>query len=170
MIGRMTRGAVAGTLATGAMSALMLAAGRTGLLRHQPPKRIARAFLPGHRHRPKPGERLLGGAAHFGFGAASGALFGLLVGDRRPRIPVGVGYGLAVWAVSYQGWVPRLHMMPPASRDLPERRAVMAGAHVVYGAALVLALNRLTPRRPRRADLERAAWREDRAVAPVGGR
>ncbi|MEV5410955.1 DUF6789 family protein [Thermopolyspora sp. NPDC052614] len=170
MIARTLRGAAAGTLATGAMSALMLAGARAGLMRHQPPKRIARAFLPGHRHRPKPGERLLGTAAHFGFGAASGAVFGLLVGDRRPRILAGVVYALAIWAVGYQGWVPRLHIMPPATQDVPERQAVMVGAHLVYGAALVLALNRLTPARPYRVETGRP-MPEDRAVAPaVGGR
>lgn len=165
MIARMARGAVAGALATGVMSALMLAGGRAGLMGQQPPRRIARAFLPGHRHRPKPGERLLGTAAHFGFGAANGALFGLLAGDRRPRIPSGIVYALGIWAGSYQGWVPRLGIMPPASRDRPERQAVMAGAHVLYGTALVLALNRLTPRRPPRAKTGRPVPYEDRTLS-----
>jgi hypothetical protein len=168
MIARTLRGAAAGALATGAMSALMLAGARAGWLRHQPPKRIARAFLPGHRHRPKPGEGLLGTAAHFGFGAASGALFGLVVGDRRPRVPAGVVYGLAIWAASYQGWVPRMQIMPPISHDRPRRQAVMAGAHVVYGAALVLALNRLTPaRRPRLVETEWRTPNAQRTVAPT---
>lgn len=169
--GRLARGAAAGTLATAAMSGLMLAGGRAGLLGQQPPKRIARAFLPGHRHLVKPGERVFGTLAHFGFGASSGALFGLLAGDRRARIPLGIGYALAIWAASYQGWVPEMKIMPPISRDLPGRVAVMAAAHVVYGTALVVAFNRLTP--PRRRGVPevrpRTAPPADRSLAPVGG-
>jgi hypothetical protein len=166
MIARMARGALAGTVATAAMSGLMLAGARAGLMREQPPKRVVRALLPGHRHRPKPGERALGTLAHFAFGAASGALFGLLVGDRRPRIPAGVAYALALWVSGYQGWIPQLKIMPPISQDLPGRRAVMAAAHVVYGAALVLALNRISPE-PRRG-FAPAPSPSDRALAPAG--
>jgi len=171
MIRGLVRGAAAGTLATAAMSGIMLAGARAGLLGQQPPRRIARAFLPGHRHRPKPGERALGTLAHFGFGAASGALFGLVVGDRRPRVTTGVGYALAIWAASYQGWVPEMKIMPPASVDRPGRVGVMAGAHVVYGAALALALRRLTARRRRHAPEAAVPERPptDRALAPVGG-
>jgi hypothetical protein len=44
--------------------------------------------------------------------------------------------GLAVWAVSYQGWIPALGILPKASEDRPARPAVMVTAHVVYGAVL----------------------------------
>ena len=44
--------------------------------------------------------------------------------------------GLSVWAVSYQGWVPALGILPKASEDRPARPAVMVAAHVVYGAVL----------------------------------
>ncbi|MFF5209032.1 DUF6789 family protein [Streptosporangium sp. NPDC000396] len=139
----LVKGAVAGTAATALMSAVMLAGDRAGLMPDQPPKRITRALLPGHKHRPKPGERVLSAIAHFGFGAAFGSLFSLLHRGRRAPILLGVGYGLAIWFVSYQGWVPRLGILPPISEDLPERQAVMAAGHVVYGTALALAVNRL---------------------------
>ena len=166
MIGRMARGALAGTVATAAMSGLMLAGARAGLMREQPPKRVVRALLPGHRHRPKPGERTLGTLAHFAFGAASGALFGLLAGGRRPRVPAGVAYALAIWVSGYQGWIPEFKIMPPISQDLPGRPAVMAAAHVVYGTALVLVLNRISPE-PRRG-LPPAPPPSDRVPAPAG--
>jgi hypothetical protein len=144
MIRKLVNGSASGVLATAAMSAVMLAADRAGLMGEQPPKRIVRGLLPGHKHRPKPGEGVLGAATHFAFGAGAGTLFSLVVGAKQPRVPLGITYGLAIWAVSYQGWVPALGIMPPAHRDRPERQSVMALAHVVYGSALVLALNRLS--------------------------
>lgn len=144
MIRRLVCGAACGALSTLAMSAVMLAGQKAGLMPGQPPKHIVRAALPGHRHRPKPGEKALGAAAHLGFGTASGALFGLLAGERVPRVPAGVAYALLIWLGSYEGWVPALNILPPVSRDpAPGRPAVMAAAHVVYGATLVLALRAL---------------------------
>jgi hypothetical protein len=43
---------------------------------------------------------------------------------------------LSVWALSYQGWVPALGILPPASRDQPGRQWTMVAAHVVYGVVL----------------------------------
>ncbi|GAA4211282.1 DUF6789 family protein [Microbispora amethystogenes] len=141
MIRRLARGAAAGALATLTMSAVMLAGQRAGLMPGQPPRHIVRAALPGHRHRPKRGERSLGALAHLGFGAATGAAFGVLTGNRRPTVRFGVGYALLVWLGAYQGWVPALNILPPASRDPARGRpAVMAAAHVVYGATLALAV------------------------------
>ncbi len=139
----LVRGAESGVLATAAMSAVMLAGDRAGLMSDQPPKRIVRALLPGHGHRPKRGERVLGALAHFGFGAAGGAAFALLCGGRRAPVTLGVTYGLAIWFVSYQGWVPKLGVLPPIPEDRPGRQAVMAAGHVVYGATLALAANGL---------------------------
>ena len=44
--------------------------------------------------------------------------------------------GLAIWAPAYQGWVPALDILPPATEDRPERAATMIAVHVVYGAVL----------------------------------
>ncbi|MEU4829494.1 DUF6789 family protein [Streptosporangium sp. NPDC023615] len=137
----LVRGAASGLLATTAMSAVMLAGDRAGLMPDQPPKRIVRAFMPGHRHRPKQGEKALGTLTHFAFGTACGAAFGVLCRKRRAPVTLGVGYGLAIWAVSYQGWVPMMGILPPISDDRPGRPAVMGAAHVVYGATLALAVN-----------------------------
>lgn len=144
MISSLARGATGGLLATGAMSGVMLAGERAGLMPGQPPTHIVRGMLPGHRCRPKRGERPFAAAAHLAFGVAAGAVFGLLTGDRAARLPVGVGYALLIWVASYQGWVPAVSMLPPISRDpAPGRPAVMAAGHVVYGATLVWAMNRL---------------------------
>ncbi|GLK14590.1 hypothetical protein GCM10017600_80020 [Streptosporangium carneum] len=134
---------MSGVLATAVMSTVMLAGDRAGLMPDQPPRRIARAFMPGHRHRPKRGEGVLGAISHFGFGGVCGALFALPWEGRRAPLTVGVGYGLAIWLVSYQGWVPALGILPPISSDRPGRPVVMAAGHVVYGVVLALAVNGL---------------------------
>lgn len=150
------KGAVCGAVATAAMSGVMLAGSRMGLMPDQPPKRIARALMPGHSHRPKQGEGVAGALAHFGFGTAAGSLYGLLArGHRTPSI-AGVGYALAIWAASYQGWVPVLGILPAATRDLPGRPAVMICGHVVYGTILTKAMNRLNARSARKAARKRA--------------
>ncbi|MCU1692974.1 MAG: hypothetical protein JWM64_2065, partial [Frankiales bacterium] len=68
-----------------------------------------------------------------GFGAALGAVAAVLPG-RGPA--QGVAVALAAYAASYQGWVPALGILPPATDDEPGRPAVMVAAHVVYGAVL----------------------------------
>ncbi|WP_113700956.1 DUF6789 family protein [Nonomuraea lactucae] len=141
------KGAAGGVLATAAMSGLMVAGERAGLMRDQPPKRIVRSLLPGQAHRRKPGEGVLAAISHFAFGAGAGALFGPLTGRLRARVPLGIAYGLAIWLASYAGWVPKVATLPPIHRDRPGRQVVMALGHVVYGAALACALNRLDRRR-----------------------
>ncbi|WP_433413215.1 DUF6789 family protein [Microtetraspora malaysiensis] len=142
MVRNLLNGALSGALATVAMSAVMLAGEQAGLMREHPPKHITRAILPGHRHRPKRGEKPLSLLAHFGFGTSAGALFGILCREREPGIPLGLGYGLAIWIASYEGWVPSMGILPPISQDEPGRPAVMAAGHLVYGTTLVL-MNRL---------------------------
>ncbi|WP_246074757.1 DUF6789 family protein [Nonomuraea terrae] len=83
MMRNLVHGVVSGAVATAAMSAVMVAGERAGMMPDQPPKRIVRAALPGHKHRRKPGEKALGAVAHLGFGTASGALFGLLTRGRQ---------------------------------------------------------------------------------------
>ncbi|MFF0770556.1 DUF6789 family protein [Nonomuraea wenchangensis] len=139
-------GALGGMAATATMSLVMLAGSRMGLMPDQPPKRIVRAMLPGHRHRVKPGEGVAGALAHFGFGVTAGSLYGLLTRGRHTPAPLGAGYALAIWFSSYEGWVPRLGILPPAGRDRPGRRAVMIAGHLVYGTTLALTLNRLNAR------------------------
>ena len=75
------------------------------------------------------------------FGVGGGVLFTLLHDRLRPPGPTilyGVCFGLAVWAVSYQGWIPKLGILPAAHRDRPGRRRTMVVGHVLYGAVLGL--------------------------------
>ena len=136
-------GAVAGLGATVAMSAAMLAARRAGLTRTLPPERIAEAAIEETTDRPagRDERTLVASVAHFGFGAAAGAVFGLIrhaAGIRGPVASVAAALLFAnlVYVTSYQGWVPALRIMPPASRDDAGRVGTMVVAHWVYGAVL----------------------------------
>ena len=141
--------ATAGAIATVAMSTVMVAGDRSGLMGEQPPTLVSRhALRKLGIGKPRQDGPRLAPLAHLGFGAAGGTLFGLsrrLVPD-LPRYLHGVLFGLGVWAVSYKGWIPALRILPPPERDRPGRPVVMVAAHVVYG--LVLARLVQVPRRP----------------------
>jgi uncharacterized membrane protein YagU involved in acid resistance len=137
---RALRGAVAGALATGLMSSVMVGAKRAGFLGDMPPEKITAAML----HRAEIGhtgaqQDALATLLHFGFGATAGAAFGVIA--PRPlivRVPAGLAYGAAIWGVSYMGWVPALGIMPSAEHDRRDRQTVMLAAHLIYGTALAV--------------------------------
>ena len=134
------RGGAAGAVGTAAMTAVMLAAGRAGLVGRQPPEAITRTAVErttGVEPRGATADAL-SSVAHLGFGVVSGAVYAALPAPKAvPPLARGASYGLAVWAVSYLGWVPRLlGAMPPAEDDRRDRVAVMIAAHVLYGGVL----------------------------------
>jgi hypothetical protein len=139
------RGAAAGVAATTAMSMAMLAAKRAGLLRELPPKELtaratARAGLgddvdAGTR-------RQLGWLLHYAFGATLGAMFAAgreLTHGPGPDVAYATPFALMVWLVSYAGWVPALRLLPPPTKDDPDRPMAMVGAHLVFAATLAAA-------------------------------
>ena len=135
----LARGVGAGAVATAAMSAEMMAAQRLGLMGEQPPERITEKVVedvPGA----DPDESTkdaLATAAHIAFGTACGAGYALAFGrSRRAGALTGTLFGLAVWALSYAGWVPALGILPPPDRDRPGRQVSMVLAHVIYGSVL----------------------------------
>lgn len=82
--------------------------------------------------------------AHFGYGALTGALYPLAI--RQPqKHPVLLGslYGTAIWALSYLGWIPALRLLPPATREHPQRRRLMLIAHLVWGVSTGLVITKL---------------------------
>ena len=75
-------------------------------------------------------------AAHFAFGTAAGALYGLLVRSRDSSTPTGIGYGLTVWALAYGAVLPAFGLHPAAEDDTKDRNGVLIASHVVWGATL----------------------------------
>lgn len=86
-------------------------------------------------------------ASHFAYGA----LFGSIYGSFREVLPMdsrlkGALFGLALWAGSYLGWLPALDILRPATRHPWRRNLIMILAHVVWGATLDGALQKLNTR------------------------
>jgi hypothetical protein len=90
-------------------------------------------------------------ASHFAYGAACGALYGAVSGERVDGHPLlaGAGFGLAVWAGSYLGWLPAAGIIAPATEHPARRNALMIAAHAVWGATTGAAVARLSDERAR---------------------
>lgn len=143
-------GALAGLIATVPMTIVML---------------VLQQLLPGEEDEPLPPEQIttsvqkrtgaekpenepqrdvMSLVAHFGFGAAAGAVFTSLANILPvPTMVSGLVYGLLVWAGSYLGWLPAAKILPSATKESPWRNLLMIVAHLVWGAALVLGIRRL---------------------------
>lgn len=147
---RLIAGAAAGSVATGPMTLLM-----TGLHKELPrqeqyplpPRQITMAAAEAvdlENQLSEPEKQALTLAAHFGYGAGAGALYGA-VAPHIPFSPVanGIVYGLAVWTGSYLGWLPAAGILPPATEEPARRNALMIGAHVLWGAVLGWTTNQL---------------------------
>jgi uncharacterized membrane protein YagU involved in acid resistance len=145
-------GAIAGLLATVPMTAVMIAGKRHLSLRSQtplPPVQITQNALRAVRlddEVSRAEEVALSGVNHFGFGAGTGALYGLLCSPRSVEHAVTSGciYGLGVWSCSYLGWLPAVGLYRSAANDTPERNTLMIVAHLVWGAGLGLATHVLS--------------------------
>jgi hypothetical protein len=140
LVRRLLVGAGAGALATLPMTAVMIAAQRLGFMGELPPRKITRAALSwvGLHPRPKNRKRLTM-LSHLGYGAACGALFAAMRGERESRLRGAGGgalYASMVWLLSYAGWVPGLGIMPGPTKDRRGRPTSMLLAHAVYGSSL----------------------------------
>ena len=71
-----------------------------------------------------------------GYGATAGVAYAALTRPASRGPLTGTFFGLAVWAGSYEGWVPAAHVLPPTHRDRRARAITILLAHVVYGATL----------------------------------
>ena len=128
------------------MTAVLEAGRRLTLFCTHPPVRIIRTVLAGSPEHRVPGEVLLAGLAHLGYGASCGGLFALLTRQRSEAGPRwGVGYGLLLWLAGYGLWVPGIGAVPPPHLDLPGRQLALVAGHVVYGAVLGEGLRTLAP-------------------------
>ena len=135
------RGALAGALATVAMSGVIALGRALGLFQSPPPKQItanAAATATDVVPASSPGFQATWMLAHLLYGAACGVAFALLraclpAGLLRPG---GLAFGLLVWAVSYLGLMPALKLYPWPWQDDPDRMATTIAAHAVFGLSL----------------------------------
>ena len=101
------------------------------------PALVAKHFLEaslGHDLSPRYA-RLLNNATHWGFGLATGAGYGLLLGPRRkPRIAYGPPFGAAVWASGYVV-LPLLGVYEPIWKYDLRTLGKDLSAHLVFGTA-----------------------------------
>ncbi len=142
------RGMGGGTVATVAMSAVMLAAQKAGFMGKLPPEKITEAALDTlHVDRKESTENALTTVAHFAYGIGCGGLFGWLHAKTTsahlsPELK-GVTFASVVWLVSYFGWVPALGIMPRPQRDQRGRPTSMLVAHWVFGGVLGFLMHRV---------------------------
>jgi putative membrane protein len=137
------QGALAGFVATGPMTLFMLVMQRFLPKGHRyalPPEIITQELA--HRthvrwHMSK--KQILAATlvSHFGYGAAMGALYGLLGKKVSLPTPVkGLLFGLGVWVGSYLGLLPLLGMSESGQREPVWRNRMMIAAHVVWGSTM----------------------------------
>jgi hypothetical protein len=84
-------------------------------------------------------------AAHFAYGAASGALLGAANVMLGP-VTGAVG-GVGIWLGSYLGWIPSANILKPATQHPARRNLLMLAAHVVWGVATASAMRELVAAR-----------------------
>jgi len=101
-----------------------------------PPREITVTMLPAASRKDGAATTML---AHFGYGAATGALYACFANGRVP----GVIYGPAVWAASYLALFPGADVLTAAGRHPARRNALMILAHVVWGETLRFGLKEL---------------------------
>ncbi len=139
---RVLEGALSGLIATAPMSVLMLVGYRVLPRSEQyelPPRRITERLVSrSHPTRRVPSEAVSVATlvGHFGYGAASGAAYGALTPRPQEVSSLrGAGFGLAVWAGSYFGWLPAAKILPAPTRKPAGRNVLMVAAHLVWGSA-----------------------------------
>src|SRR5690242_21779510 len=94
-IERGARGAAAGALATVPMSAVMLAAQQLGSIGQQPPEKLTQRALAAANQQPSStATKAVATAAHFAFGAAAGAAYGMITGE-DDAVPAALAKGVA---------------------------------------------------------------------------
>lgn len=163
-LGAVSRGVVAGTAGTAAMTAwqevssrLQASGGSSGggqggedenpWASAPAPARVAKRLIEGVFRREVGPDRigLLTNVAHWGYGTAWGAVYGLLQGTLRANpLAHGLAFGSGVWAMSYVQLVPMGLYKPPW--EYPAKSlAKDLSYHLVYGLGVAGAYQLLEP-------------------------
>ena len=142
-------GIIAGLVGTVPMTAFMEAA-HQALPEHEryplPPEEVMLSLehKTAHKHPDDAAHMAMTWAGHFGYGGAVGTLYAALA-DSLPFSPAvnGALFGLGVWAGSYLGLLPALHILTPATKHPTQRNIVMILSHLVWGATTALVVDKL---------------------------
>jgi hypothetical protein len=156
-----TAGLLAGGVGTAVMDALLYAryrrsGGREAALAWEfrptenwaqasAPGQVARRVIEGFTQRPIPDRwaRLTTTLAHWAFGSASGAAYGVVAGSlRRPRPLDGVPFGASVWTLGYIV-LPQAGLYKPIWEYDLETLAKDLSAHLAYGLTTATAFSLL---------------------------
>jgi hypothetical protein len=133
-----------GAIAAMAMTGMRAFTVDLGLVEQSPPEAIFKQRARGLIRRvPRDRRRSAIELAHWGYGAAGGAAFGMLPESVRRRAWSGPIYGLVVWLGFEVGIAPALGLAQARKLRLAER-AALAADHLLYG--LVLSETRRMPR------------------------
>lgn len=149
LMNKLFAGALAGGLATGPMTAVMVLMHRQ-LSWHErhplPPEHITETIT--HRigigkHLSEAEHQAVSWAGHFGFGAGAGALYAPLAQKvEAPPALKGAAFGLLVWAGSYLGWLPATEILYQPREQPARPNWMMVIAHLVWGIGLGLLTER----------------------------
>ena len=151
------RGLLAGVVGTAVMDALLYARYRRGGGKQAPmawafppvenweeasdPGQVAKRVIEGFTQRPIPDRwaRLTTTVAHWAFGSASGAAYGVVAGSLPRQRPLdGIPFGAAVWALGYVV-LPQAGLYKPIWEYDVETLAKDLSAHLAYGVSTATA-------------------------------
>jgi uncharacterized membrane protein YagU involved in acid resistance len=82
-------------------------------------------------------KRIAGPAVHFGYGMLVGGLYGALA-EVWPNVKIGMGmgYGMALWALGHEAALPMLKLAPAPLQEPAHEHADQLAAHICYGLTL----------------------------------
>ena len=128
--------AARGAIDAMAMTGMRVFTRDLGIVKQPPPEAIAKQKAHGLLRRvPRGRRRAAVELAHWGYGAAGGALFGALPESVRLQPWAGPMYGFAIWVGFEAGIAPVLGLKQAKKLRLAER-AALAADHLLYGIVL----------------------------------
>jgi hypothetical protein len=135
-VGVVVHAGVRGAIAAMAMTGVRAFTVDLGIVEQTPPQAIfkqrARGLI---RKVPRGRRRAAVELAHWGYGAAGGAAFGMLPESVRRRAWAGPVYGLGAWLAFELGVAPALGLTQ-ATRLRAAERVALAADHLLYGFVL----------------------------------
>lgn len=128
--------AVRGAIGAMAMSGLRQLTQSLGLVERTPPESVLQRTAPGlFRRVPVSRRAALVELAHWAYGAAGGAVFGMFPRRWRRQAWAGPGYGLLVWATFEAGIAPVLGIAQRPRHSGVEATVLLAD-HLLYGVVV----------------------------------